>query len=56
MVDQPANNAQNFAITEKEPSVKFAAQGIRVGWFQTNRNLSQTVYQKKVKVIERLKN
>ena len=25
MVDQPANNAPNFAATKKEPSVKFAA-------------------------------
>ena len=51
MVDQPANNAQNFATTKKEPSVKFAAYGKRGSWFQTNGNLSRTVLQKKVKVI-----
>ena len=27
MVDQPENNAKNFATSEKEPSVKFAAHG-----------------------------
>ena len=50
MVDQPANDTPNFAITEKN-SVKFAAHGIWGSWFQTNGNLSRTVYQKKVEVI-----
>ena len=36
MVDQPANNAPNFAATENEPSVKFAAHGTPGSWFQTH--------------------
>ena len=28
MLDQPENNAKNFATSEKEPSVKFAAHGL----------------------------
>ena len=37
MVDQPANNAPNFAATEKEPSVKFAAHGTPGSWFSNTR-------------------
>ena len=46
MADQPANNAPNFATTEKEPSAKFAAHGIRETWFQTHVNLFRTVWEK----------